>query len=185
MGVATGATLGGTGSIASAVNVLGTLAPGVSIGNLALEGNLHFGSGATFACDVNAAGNTADFLSVTGSVSLDTGAGPVHLAVSNLELAALAPNTTLTLMNYAGTYSGGFFTCGDTLLTPGQKFSDGHNTWTINYEATSGGFNVSDAIGGSFINLSNLTAIPEPGSMLALGCLIGVGAFMRSRRSVL
>ena len=28
----------------------------------------------------------------------------------------------------------------------------------------------------------NLTAVPEPGSLLALGCLIGSGAFLRSRR---
>jgi hypothetical protein len=39
-----------------------------------------------------------------------------------------------------------------------------------------------EGIAPSAISLRNLTAVPEPGSLLALGCLIGSGALLRSRR---
>ena len=32
------------------------------------------------------------------------------------------------------------------------------------------------------VALASFTAVPEPGSMLALGCLVGTGAFLRNRR---
>ena len=61
-------------------------------------------------------------------------------------------------------------------------------TWKISYGATTGGFNFATeydrSINSKFINLTlALTAIPEPGSLLALGCLVGSGAFLRTRRS--
>ncbi len=47
---------------------------------------------------------------------------------------------------------------------------------------------VAGAYGGYYsfaptaVSLRELTAVPEPGSLLALGCLIGSGALLRSRR---
>jgi hypothetical protein len=74
----------------------------------------------------------------------------------------------------AGVYAG-------TTLGEGDTFSAGLNTWQINYGAETGGLNFTGGItpGSLFINL---TAIPEPGSWLALGCLVGSGLMLRSRR---
>jgi hypothetical protein len=70
-------------------------------------------------------------------------------------------------------------------LTEGTTFNDGLNHWKISYRATSGGLNFATSLGDSqFITLSNLGAIPEPGSLFAIGCMLGSGAFFRSRRRI-
>jgi hypothetical protein len=102
-----------------------------------------------------------------------------------LSESTFTPNTTtLTIIQYTGALlgAGGFF-FGETPLSEGTVFNDGHNNWKISYVAPTGGSNFATSIPGShFITLSNLTAIPEPGSSLALGCLIGSGALLRRRR---
>ena len=40
----------------------------------------------------------------------------------------------------------------------------------------------NDSFAPTAVSLRELTAVPEPGSLLALGCLIGSGALLRSRR---
>jgi len=61
-------------------------------------------------------------------------------------------------------------------------FTAGPHTWRINYEAISGGLNfATEYTGGHFVTL---TAVPEPGSWLALGCLLGSGTFLRRRAGV-
>lgn len=185
--VAGGATLGGTGSIAGAVSVSGTLAPGASIESLA-TGTLTLNNGSTFAYEMNSAGVTADFLKVTGDLVLDNSSGgKVYLTLADLALSpvAFAPNTTLSLINYTGAWNGGFFTYGSNELADNEVFTAGANTWQIHYGATSGGLNfVGDQVAGGFVNLTStsLTAVPEPGSLLALGCLVGSGILLRSRR---
>ena len=69
-------------------------------------------------------------------------------------------------------------------ILDGEQFTDAYsNHWTIRYAADTGGANFASAIPDSHcITLSNLTAIPEPGSWLALGCLVGSGMLLRSRR---
>jgi hypothetical protein len=95
-----------------------------------------------------------------------------------LSASAFAPNTTtLSLIQYTGDLlgAGGFF-FGTTELTDGSTFNDGLNNWKISYASAIGGLNFATSIDGShFITLSNLTAIPEPASLLALGCLVGSG----------
>ncbi len=189
----TGGILGGTGSIAGAVTLNGgSLAPGASIGSLAVGGDLTFATATTFAYEMNhsaAAEATGDLLLVSGnSLSLAKATGEkVYLTLSDLAASsgAFAPNsTTLSLIQYAGNWNGGFFTYGTNELSDGEQFTDAYsNHWTIRYAAEVGGANFASAIAGShFITLSNLTAIPEPGSLLALGCLVGSGMFLRSRR---
>ena len=118
--------------------------------------------------------------------------GTVNLNLS--ATTAFAPNTTLALISYNGEWNGGFFSRDSTVLTEGAQFSVGANTWQIHYEDTDGGTNFTgnyaggDHIKGHFINLTNnltnsITAIPEPGSWLALTCLVGAGACFRSRRT--
>ena len=187
--VAAGATLGGSGSIAGAVSVSGSLSPGGAIGSLtALEslssGALTFNDGSTFVYQMDSAAApsvAADFQKVFGNLALS---GTVTLDLRALSGVAFAANTTLALINYNGEWNGGFFTCGSTVLTDGVQFTDGaNNTWQIHYEDSAGGANFAgDYVSGHFINLTNsLTAIPEPASWLALGCLLGAGTFLRSR----
>ncbi len=188
--VAGAAVLGGSGLISGAVTFNGgTLAPGASIESLA-TGALTMNSGATFACEINSLVSdtalAADLVKVTGNVVLN---GTVHLTLNDLAggaAKAFAPLTTLSLINYTGSLSGGFF-YGGTALAEGASIILGANTWQIHYGATLGGSNFAGDYfapesGGKFVNLT-LTAIPEPGSLLALGCLIGSGVFLRSRQN--
>ena len=185
------ATLGGNGSIAGAVNVAGTLAPGASIGTLT-SGDLSFTNGSILAYEMDSTVGSyaADLQVLTGNLSLDSSSGhKVYLRVADLAgtPTGFAPNTTLSLINYTGTFSGGFFTYVDassneTSLPEGAQFTLGANTWKITYTATASGLNVPGDGTGHFINLTNLTAIPEPGSLLALGGLLSLGLCLRSRR---
>jgi autotransporter-associated beta strand protein len=177
--VASGATLGGSGSIAGPVLVNGILAPGAAIGSLS-TGALTLNSGSSFAYEMNSAAGSsvaADFLKVFGNLTLN---GTVNLDLSNLagSTAAFAVGTTLSLINYTGTLNGGFFYA-DHQLADHSVITAGHNTWQINYGATSGGLNfASDVTTGNFVTL---TAVPEPGSWIVLGCLVGSGFVLRRR----
>jgi autotransporter-associated beta strand protein len=185
--VASGATLGGTGSLTGAVTVTGgTLSPGASVESFS-TGAVTL-AGGTFEYETNhralpaAAG---DLLIANGNLTLT---GTVNLTLTDLALptgAFTANSTTLTLIQYAGTWNGGFFTYNTNELTNNESFEDTYgNNWKITYNATSGGSNFATELlgGGSFVTLSNLTAVPEPGSLFAIGCLIGSGALLRSRR---
>ena len=188
-----GGTLGGFGSIAGTVTVNsgGILAPGASIACLT-SGALILNAGSTFAFEMNStlAAYAADLQVVNGFLTLDNSLGSkVYLTVADLAgvPGAFAPTTTLSLINYAGIFSGGFFTYVDassheTSLPEGAQFTLGANTWKITYTASAGGLNAPGSDTGHFINLTNLTAIPEPGSLLALGGLLGVGLCLRRRR---
>lgn len=97
-----GGILGGVGTIgATTVSTGGTLAPGNSIGTMAVNGNLTFNAGSTYTVEV-APGGASDRTNVTGTAAL---AGT--LAV--LPTVRLNARTTYTIMNAAG-YSGAFNT---------------------------------------------------------------------------
>ena len=178
--VSSGGTLGGTGSISGPVIVNGVLAPGASIESLS-SGALTMNGGSGFAYEMNSGAGTAvaaDLQQVFGNLALT---GTVTLGLTDLASTpgAFAAGTTLSLINYAGTWNGGFFTYGAGVLTNNGTFTAGLNTWRINYDAISGGLNfATEYTSGHFVTL---TAVPEPGSWLALGCLIGSGALLRRR----
>jgi hypothetical protein len=124
----------------------------------------------------------ADLQKVFGDLSLS---GTVTLDLTDLAVSptAFAPDTTLSLINSTGTWNGGFFTYAGNELANHEVFTAGLNTWQINYDASGGGLNyASEYTPGQFVTL---TAIPEPGSWLVLGCLFGPCAFLRSRRNEL
>ena len=178
--VSSGATLGGTGSISGAVIVNGILSPGASIESLA-TGALTFNGGSSFAYEMNssaAAAVAGDLQQAFGNLALS---GTVTLGLTDLAAlpGAFAAGTKLSLINYAGTWNGGFFTYGGTTLSNNSTFTAGLNTWRINYDALSGGLNfATDYTSGHFVTL---TAVPEPASWLALGCLVGSGFLLRRR----
>jgi autotransporter-associated beta strand protein len=181
-------TLGGTGSITGAVTISagGILSPGASIESLTMDA-LTMANGAIFKYEYNAllgADVAADLLTVEGNLSLGGAGGTVTLNLLELTNTTFAENTTLSLIQYTGTLDGGFFYGGNT-LADGDTVTLDNNTWTIHYGTEPGGLNfASEAIAGSlFITLDNFSAIPEPGSLLALGCLVGSGLMLRRRRN--
>ena len=67
-----GGTLGGTGTVGGINAVAGAVAPGNSIGTLAVAGNVAFAPGSTYQVEVNAAGAT-DRIDATGTATLTGG----------------------------------------------------------------------------------------------------------------
>jgi autotransporter-associated beta strand protein len=129
--VASGATLGGTGSIASAVSVSGALAPGASIEDLA-TGALTLNTGSTLAIEINTSTATADKVIVTGNVVVD---GIVNLTLTDLGgNATLALGTKLTLVDYSGVWDDTDIVHFNALPVPnGSKITLGANTFIVDY----------------------------------------------------
>ena len=102
--VASGATLGGSGSITPALTDNGTINPGLtgagSIGTLSLGSGIAFGDNSTDAVDFNA--SSSDKLAVTGNITLgnnDT------LAMNDLDATT---SGTYIIATYTGTETGTF-----------------------------------------------------------------------------
>jgi autotransporter-associated beta strand protein len=176
--VQNGATLGGTGSIGSVVGVNsgGRLAPGASIGELAIDGNLTMAGDSVFEWEFNSDTVTADLLNLDGDLNLDPLGG---VALELIDLAdpasAVAYGTTFTLISYSGEWNGGIFDG----YANNSAFFAGLNEWKIRYDADLPGIN-----GGDFANFVTLTIIPEPTSLvLLLGAVMGL-LLGRRRRTV-
>ncbi len=192
------ATYSGSATITQGTLALTTLSPGSGKtlkGNGTVSAVLHMTNGSTFGYEVNSTtglpdSQKANLLTVSGVVTLDSTSGnKVYLTLDDLASTDVpfATGTKFSLMNYSSTLSGGFFFgTGANVLGEGTSFDGAHNKWTINYGELTGGINFSGTPTGQFINLTAgaLTAVPEPGSLLALGLLVGSGAFLRSRRKV-
>ena len=116
--------------------------------------------------DLGTTVNAGDTLSVTFEVMSDNAPG-VIAATFLVGTGPTAYSQTFTNPQNAGTWVS--YTLTDTIGTSGNL--------SIEFSTVSGRLwldNVS--------NVSELTSVPEPGSLLALGCLIGSGALLRSRR---
>ena len=185
LSAASGTKLGGSGKIGGAVAVSGTLAPGSSIESLAM-GALSFSTGSTFAVELDSSVATsvgADLVIASGNLSLES-PGTITLTLNDIAATpiAFAEGTTFSLINYSGTWNSGLFTLDAGTLANGATFAFGLNTWTIDYNAVSGGVNfMDDQTPGSFVNIQ---VVPEP-STYALIALSGValaGYATRRRR---
>lgn len=146
-------TLGGNGIITQAVNVTGTIAPGLSIGPLA-TGELTFNSG-TFAAELNSQSATADRLNVTGNLNIN---GTSTLSLSDIANTStpMAPNTVLTLVDYSLAWNNVAFSG----YADDSTFTLGANQFLINY-------NDGTAL--------TLTVVPEPATLSVLGLVALVG----------
>ncbi len=181
--VASGATLGGTGTIAGAVNVTGVLSPGASIETLG-TGALSFANGSTLAHELDSSVATSigsDLLKVTGNLNL---VGSVGLTLADLAVTDVAfnVNDVFSLINYTGSLTGGgLLAFGGNDLAEAEVFTFGLNSWRINYTAAEGGLNYTGQFAGGSDSFVNLTVVPEPSSVALLGTL-GAMLLLRRRR---
>jgi autotransporter-associated beta strand protein len=175
--VASGAILGGTGTIGGAVNVTGQLSPGASIESL-VTGALTMESGSTFIYEVaDASATGADMLGVNGALSLDSVTLYFDLATAAaLENASLwTAGDKLTLISYTGTG----ITSGFNGYADNTTYNFGSNVWEFDYNDTQAGANFdSDHLGSSHVTLTAITIIPEPSSAL----LVGLSSLLLFRR---
>jgi autotransporter-associated beta strand protein len=134
-----GATLGGNGTVGNTTINGGTLAPGNSIGTLAVQGNLVFTAAASYMVEVSPA--NADRTNVTGTATL--GGATVK--------ASFAPGTYVarqyTILNATGGVSGTFSSLVNTDLPANFKSS-------LSYDSNN-----------AYLSLA-LNFIPPPGSGL-------------------
>jgi autotransporter-associated beta strand protein len=169
-------TLGGTGTIASDVDVLGTLAPGASIESLD-TGNLLIA--ATGKLDVelgrNSGNPVSDIVNVTGTVTLAAGANLKLTVYSGLDNPVRGDIFYLVANDSDDAATGVFTKLNgvDTELNEGSTFTWNSQSWKITYTADAG---LSFA-GGNDIALK---VVPEPATvgLLAIGGL----ALLRRRR---
>jgi len=124
-------------------------------------------SGGWVKQDLGTAVNAGDTLSVTFQVMSDTAQGQIAAAL----LVGTGPTVysqTFTNPQNSGTWVS--YTLTDTIGTSGNL--------SLEFSNVSGRVwldNVSNVT-------ADITSIPEPGSLLALGSLIGSGALLRNRR---
>jgi autotransporter-associated beta strand protein len=188
--VQSGGELGGSGGIGGPVAVLagGTLSPGNSIESLAV-GATTFSGTSTFEYEYDSSnpgslGAAADLLVVSGNLTINSGA---LITFSDLALApqAFVEDTTIfALVNYSGTWNGGLFTYGSTVLADGGVFAVGSQQWQIDYDRTSSAG--LDNYTGNYLPDSRfvvITAVPEPAAAgLAASGVAAAAGWRLSRR---
>jgi autotransporter-associated beta strand protein len=163
-----GGTLGGTsGSVgATTVNSGGAIAPGASIGTLN-TGALTLNGNAQFKLEIDSSTTGTDLANVAGNLTLDSG-NTVTLALSDLgSNVPIAFATTLTFIDYSGTWNGGTFAG----LPDDSVFTFGVNQFQISYNGVSG----SDTA-------VTLTVVPEPAAIPSLLGGIAVLLGLQRRR---
>ncbi len=183
--IASGATLGGTGTIGGDTVISGTLAPGngAGTGTLAITGTTTFNSNSIFDWDLNA------------SATQDPGANATNAGdFDKLAAGAAVSGTDAMFRVVLGTNAFGdsFWNTNKTwnaiitgLGKPGQLSSlfpkfGGAGVALDGSVSGRGSFSFS----GNNLNwnVGELTAIPEPATLTGLSCLVVSGMLLRSRR---
>jgi len=163
--VASGATLGGTGSISIAAPSLltnnGTIAPGATPGTpgtLSVTGNVTDGANSIWAIDLS--GASSDRLAVTGNIDLQ--------ATDTLNVTGIGSlATTFTIATYTGTLSGTF----DTTNLPAG--------YTIDYGTLSNS-QITITSPNSGVGLAS---VPEPGTLMLMAVAMGLVSGYGRRRN--
>lgn len=177
--VASGATLGGSGSVAGTVNITGVLAPGNSIESLG-SGALNFVTASTYAYELDSDSLNGDLAYSSGTLSIASG---TFLTLTQLASGILPAGSKLTLISSAGAWDGGLFSYNGNTLADDSTIVLGGNEWLFNYNDSSGGSNFSgDQIGAT--NFVTMTVVPEPNAAMLVGGL-GMLALLRRRRNAI
>ncbi|MFD4838773.1 autotransporter domain-containing protein [Achromobacter sp. NPDC058515] len=112
--VASGATLGGSGSVgATTVQTGGAIAPGNSIGTLRVNGNYVQQAGSTYVVEIG--GASADQIAVNGTATLDAGAA---MSVVRTGSQLYKAGTSYQVLGTTGGLTGTYAVSGDMVVTP-------------------------------------------------------------------
>lgn len=166
--VQSGATLGGNGTINSAISVEGgaTFSPGASIGSID-TGTLTLASTAIFKMELNSDTLESDLVTITGDFNLASD-NSVVFSLSDLGTdQPITYGTLFTLVDYSGSWNGYTFAG----LADDSIFTLGVNSFRISYN---GADNLSSAI--------VLEAVPEPTTCLLAGMGLATLLWARRRR---
>jgi len=180
LSVSSGAILGGSGTIAGAVSVAGTLAPGNSPANLTVNNSVAILDGGTLSMEIAGAvfASGYDRLTMTGGGSVFSLAGTNNLALS---LTYSPANNALFFLvdNQGGSALSGVFeklNGTTTNLADGATFNVSGQDFKISY--------FGDVGANSFTGGDDLViqAVPEPGTWLLLAATGTFFMVMRRRR---
>jgi len=194
--VAAGATLGGSGTVGGATTVLtgGIHAPGTAPGTVGTEtfsSSLTYSSGSTVKWDLSGSAlGSPTGIDRQGSYDkvAANGVNVISGAVFEVDLAGLDGNGS----DFSGTFWDSHRTWSDVFTGSGvasmngELFSfggsDGHGLTVASSGTVAGQGRFYFT--GSTLNwdVGSLTPIPEPGSWVVLGALVGSGLCLRSRR---
>lgn len=167
--VASGAILGGNGTIGGNVAMNGNLNPGNSPGLLTFEGDLTLGGTAITTMQLAAAGGVkgTDFDNISVNSIFTYGGDLLIASFGGFSLDTIG---TYDLFD-AGSFAGNFATV--TVGTASLTFDSG--VWT-------GDNGVSNYTYTNSTGVLEITAIPEPGTALLLGLGLAGIALLRSRK---
>ena len=193
--VQSGASLGGSGSVASVtVQSGGTIAPGNSPGTLTITNGLTWAGGGNYNWQIfgvsgtAGATNTWDLISVTGGTWDINGLSSTNKFNINLWSLAGLPDTTGALAGFDATQNYSWM----ILASGGLSGTFNTNLFNINTSAINGTGGFVGATGlfslevddnnDLFLNYTGAaTAVPEPGTWAAGSLLLALAAFARRR----
>ncbi|MEY3898009.1 MAG: hypothetical protein RLZZ214_3530 [Verrucomicrobiota bacterium] len=181
--------LGGTSQTVGSVSAIGTVNNGTlnvstqlslgdpltanAIGGASFN-NLTMGSASTYSFGLESGTNNADLGTVTGALTLTSGA-----VLDLVQLGTYALGEKFTLFGYtsAGGLIGTFKYPSLVALADGATFTDAGGSWQIDYNDGSAGLN--GGTGDTFVTIT--AVVPEPNAAMLVGGL-GMLALLRRRR---